>query len=92
MAPCGGNPLTQHLPITLTGNYTLQAFQTSTTGRGRADNDRRRLAELATTGRGAGGSPPLVYGVSRSFCELARYGPTVKCPGRAPLTSAATTV
>lgn len=27
MAPCGGNPITQHLPITLTGNYTLQAFQ-----------------------------------------------------------------
>ncbi len=24
---CGGNPLTQHLPITLTGNYTLRAFQ-----------------------------------------------------------------
>ncbi|HEX5927925.1 MAG TPA: hypothetical protein VFY48_00875 [Solirubrobacterales bacterium] len=26
-APCGGDPLTQHLPITLTGNYTLRAFQ-----------------------------------------------------------------
>lgn len=26
-AVCGGNPLTQHLPITLTGNYTLRAFQ-----------------------------------------------------------------
>jgi hypothetical protein len=24
---CGGNPLTQHLPITLTGNYTLRGFQ-----------------------------------------------------------------
>jgi hypothetical protein len=24
---CGGNPMTQHLPITLTGNYTLRAFQ-----------------------------------------------------------------
>lgn len=24
---CGGNPETQHLPITLTGNYTLRAFQ-----------------------------------------------------------------
>jgi hypothetical protein len=24
---CGGNPVTQHLPITLTGNYTLRAFQ-----------------------------------------------------------------
>jgi hypothetical protein len=24
--PCGGDPLTQHLPITLTGNYTLRAF------------------------------------------------------------------
>jgi hypothetical protein len=24
---CGGNPATQHLPITLTGNYTLRAFQ-----------------------------------------------------------------
>jgi len=26
-AICGGNPMTQHLPITLTGNYTLGAFQ-----------------------------------------------------------------
>jgi hypothetical protein len=26
-AICGGNPETQHLPITLTGNYTLRAFQ-----------------------------------------------------------------
>lgn len=25
-AICGGNPLTQHLPITLTGNYTMRAF------------------------------------------------------------------
>jgi hypothetical protein len=25
-APCGGDPLTQHLPITLTGNYTLRSF------------------------------------------------------------------
>ncbi|HEY3435313.1 MAG TPA: hypothetical protein VGK41_06645 [Solirubrobacterales bacterium] len=25
--PCGGDPLTGHLPITLTGNYTLRAFQ-----------------------------------------------------------------
>lgn len=25
-APCGGDPITQHLPITLTGNYTLRAF------------------------------------------------------------------
>jgi len=25
-APCGGNPETQHLPITLTGTYTLRAF------------------------------------------------------------------
>jgi hypothetical protein len=24
---CGGDPITQHLPITLTGNYTLRAFQ-----------------------------------------------------------------
>jgi hypothetical protein len=24
---CGGDPVTQHLPITLTGNYTLQGFQ-----------------------------------------------------------------
>jgi hypothetical protein len=24
---CGGNPETQHLPITLTGNYTLRGFQ-----------------------------------------------------------------
>jgi hypothetical protein len=24
---CGGNPLTQHLPITLTGNYTMRGFQ-----------------------------------------------------------------
>lgn len=24
---CGGDPLTQHLPITLTGNYTLRGFQ-----------------------------------------------------------------
>ncbi len=24
---CGGDPFTQHLPITLTGNYTLRAFQ-----------------------------------------------------------------
>jgi hypothetical protein len=24
---CGGDPLTQHIPITLTGNYTLRAFQ-----------------------------------------------------------------
>lgn len=27
LAPCGGDPVTQHLPITLTGNYTLRAFQ-----------------------------------------------------------------
>ena len=26
-AICGGNPMNQHLPITLTGNYTLRAFQ-----------------------------------------------------------------
>ena len=26
-AICGGNPMTQHLPITLTGNYTMRAFQ-----------------------------------------------------------------
>jgi len=26
-APCGGDPITQHLPITLTGNYTLKGFQ-----------------------------------------------------------------
>jgi hypothetical protein len=26
-AVCGGNPITQHLPITLTGNYTLRGFQ-----------------------------------------------------------------
>jgi hypothetical protein len=26
-AVCGGDPNTQHLPITLTGNYTLRAFQ-----------------------------------------------------------------
>ena len=25
--PCGGDPLTQDIPITLTGNYTLRAFQ-----------------------------------------------------------------
>lgn len=25
--PCGGDPITQHLPITLTGNYTLRGFQ-----------------------------------------------------------------
>ena len=25
-APCGGDPITQHLPITLTGNYTLRGF------------------------------------------------------------------
>jgi hypothetical protein len=25
--PCGGDPITQHLPITVTGNYTLRAFQ-----------------------------------------------------------------
>lgn len=25
-APCGGDPITQHLPVTLTGNYTLRAF------------------------------------------------------------------
>jgi len=24
---CGGNPVTQHLPITLTGNYTLKGYQ-----------------------------------------------------------------
>jgi hypothetical protein len=24
---CGGDPITQHLPITLTGNYTLRGFQ-----------------------------------------------------------------
>lgn len=24
---CGGNPMTQHLPITLTGNYTMRAYQ-----------------------------------------------------------------
>jgi hypothetical protein len=24
---CGGDPITQHLPITLTGNYTLRAWQ-----------------------------------------------------------------
>lgn len=24
---CGGDPITQHLPITLTGNYTLRAFE-----------------------------------------------------------------
>jgi hypothetical protein len=24
---CGGDPMTQHLPITLTGNYTLRGFQ-----------------------------------------------------------------
>lgn len=24
---CGGDPITQHLPITLTGNYTLSGFQ-----------------------------------------------------------------
>jgi hypothetical protein len=26
-AVCGGDPITQHLPITLTGNYTMRAFQ-----------------------------------------------------------------
>ena len=26
-AVCGGDPVTQHLPITLTGNYTLRAYQ-----------------------------------------------------------------
>lgn len=26
LVPCGGDPITQHLPVTLTGNYTLQAF------------------------------------------------------------------
>jgi hypothetical protein len=26
-AVCGGDPITQHLPITLTGNYTLRGFQ-----------------------------------------------------------------
>lgn len=26
VAPCGGNPVNQHLPITLTGNYTLRAY------------------------------------------------------------------
>ncbi len=26
-AICGGDPVTQHLPITLTGNYTLRGFQ-----------------------------------------------------------------
>ncbi len=25
-ALCGGNPITQHLPITLTGNYTMRGF------------------------------------------------------------------
>lgn len=25
-APCGGDPITQHLPVTLTGNYTLRAY------------------------------------------------------------------
>jgi hypothetical protein len=24
--PCGGDPITQHLPITMTGNYTLSGF------------------------------------------------------------------
>lgn len=24
--PCGGDPITQHLPITLTGNYTLRGY------------------------------------------------------------------
>lgn len=24
--PCGGDPITQHLPVTLTGNYTLRAY------------------------------------------------------------------
>lgn len=24
--PCGGDPITQHLPITMTGNYTLRAY------------------------------------------------------------------
>lgn len=27
MFPCGGNPLTGHLPITLTGTYTMRGFQ-----------------------------------------------------------------
>lgn len=26
-APCGGDPITQHLPITLTGNYTLKGLE-----------------------------------------------------------------